>query len=183
MTDEKLIRTLLIAFYNGKTTQEEEAVLREFFNMKNISEEWDIDRKLFHALYDQSVVEVSEKFSERLEKNIDLYIKQKNDNSKYIKPKKIIDRHFIRRLSITAGSVAATILLLLGIFLSYNKFPNKNDVVTDTFTDPHEAAVVAEKILMAVSVNLNKGLLPFKKIKENVDKTNEILHENMIINN
>jgi hypothetical protein len=183
MTDEKLIRTLLTAFYNGETTQEEEAALCKFFNTKNISEKWNIDKKLFHILYDLSPIEISEKFSERLEKNIDLYIKQKNDKNEYTKPKKNIDRYVIRRLLITAGSVAAAVLLFLGIFLSYDNLFDKKYVITDTFTDPQEAIVVAEKILISVSINLNKGLLPIKKIKENMDKTNKIINENLIISN
>jgi hypothetical protein len=183
MTDEKLIQTLLTAFYNGETTQKEETVLREFFSMKNIPEKWNIDRNLFHTLYDPSLIDIPEKFSERLEKNFDRYIKQKENINQYTKPKKIITLHIVKRLLIATGSIAASILLFIGIFLSYNKLFDNHNIITNTFTDPQEAAIAAEKILMLVSVNLNKEFLPLKKTKDSINKTKEILNNNLITNN
>jgi hypothetical protein len=56
-------------------------------------------------------------------------------------------------------------------------------MITDTYTDPREAAVAAEKILTMVSVNLNKGFLPLEKTRESIEKTNELLNENLKLNN
>ncbi|MDR1114826.1 MAG: hypothetical protein LBL33_01475 [Tannerella sp.] len=170
MVDDKLIEKLLTAFYNGDTTREEEAILREFFNTKEISEKWNVDRTLFYALYDSSEIDVPKGFSERLENNIDKFNVSKENKR-------------IRHLFTGAGSIAAAILLLAGIFFFHNRPLSDSNMMTDTYTDPQEAAIVAEKIITLVSVNLNKGFSPLEKVKENIDKTNEILNENFKLNN
>lgn len=169
MTDEKKIERLLTAFYNGDTTLEEEALLQKFFNDTNISENWYADRDLFHALYDSSHIHISKDFLERLEHQIDNHIKKTGKAS----------RTKVKRLFISIGSVAAAVLLFAGIFFFHDKYSVKNDVLTDTFTDPLEAAIVAEKVLALVSSNLNKGLSPLEKLKENMNKTNELLNESL----
>jgi hypothetical protein len=173
MINEKLIEKLLTAFYNGDTTREEESILREFFNAKKIPEKWNVDRTLFHALYDPSEISVPKDFSKRLKNNIDKYIKE-TDISK--KSKKI------RHLFTVAGSIAATILFLVGIFFFHDRPFSSNERITDTYIDPQEAAIVAGKIITMVSVNLNKGFLPLEKTKENINKTNKILNENLKLN-
>jgi hypothetical protein len=166
--DEKLINILLTAFYNGKTTQEEEAALREFFNTKNIPGKWHTDKELFNALYDSLHINIPKGFPERLENNIDRYIRRKN---------------VFRRLLTGTGSIAAAILVFIGIFFSVDNISSGSDTISDTFTNPQEAAVAAEKILVLISCNLNKGLSPLEKAKESMNKTNEILNKNLEINN
>ncbi|MDR1222426.1 MAG: hypothetical protein LBL07_06055 [Tannerella sp.] len=165
MTDRNKIKQLLTAFYNGNTTREEEAFLRKFFNDPTVSEEWQADRDLFYALYDSSDIRMPEGFSERLENRIDSHIKAVRTKT--------------RRLWISMGSIAVAILLLAGLFFFKDNSTVKNDVITDTYTDPQEAAVVAEKILALVSSELNKGLSPLEKAKESIDKTNELLNKNL----
>jgi hypothetical protein len=170
MTDEKLIKKLITAFYNGDTTQEEETVLRVFFDTENLSEKWNADRDLFRALHDPSEIKLPEGLSERLENHIDKYIKKKTKKTGY--------------LLISAGSIAAAILLLMGIFFFHEQSSADNDgMITDTYTDPREATIAAEKILTLISVNLNKGFLPLEKTKESIDKTNELLNKNLKLKN
>jgi hypothetical protein len=179
MIDEDKIKKLLATFYNGDTTQEEETLLQEFLNDKNISEKWYEDRDLFHILYDSSGHCIPKGLSERLEHCIDRHIRKTatvNEN------KTVAVRKKIKRILISTGSIAAAILLFTGIFFFHDKPSVKNNVITDTYTDPKEAAIVAEKILALVSTNLNKGLSPLEKAKESIDKTNELLNESLNLN-
>lgn len=179
MIDDNKIEKLLEDFYNGTTTQEEETFLYQFFNDKNSSEKWHVERDLFHALYDPSHIHIPEGFSERLEHQIDRHI----ENTSAINESKTVVSHTkIKRLLIGMGSIAAAILLFTGIFFFHDKSSVKNDTLTDTYTDPQEAAIVAEKILALVSSSLNKGLSPLEKAKESIDKTNELLNENLNFN-
>jgi hypothetical protein len=178
MTDERLIKKLITAFYNGDTTQEEETILQKFFDTKNISEKWNADRNLFYALHDPSEIKLPKGFSERLENNIDRYIKETGHSNKVAK-----NRFKTGYLLISAGSIAAAILLLTGIFIFHEPSFSGDDMITDTYTDPREATVVAEKVLTLISVNLNKGFLPLEKTKKSIDKTNELLNKNLKLNN
>jgi hypothetical protein len=171
MTDENKIKQLLTAFYNGDTTQEEESLLRQFFDDKNIPEKWHTDRDLFHTLYDSSGICIPEGFSERLEHQINSHIRKTGFTD--------VSRTKIKRLWIGTGSIAAAILLLTGIFFFHGESPVKKDAITDTYTDPQEAAAAAEKILALVSSKLNEGLSPLEKAKESIDKTNELLTKNL----
>jgi hypothetical protein len=178
MTNDKKIERLLTAFYNGDTTQEEETLLQKFFNNTNISENWSADRDLFYALYDSSHIHIPEESLKRLEHQIDNHIKKTGITSKniFLRTKKT------KRLYISIGSIAAAVLLLAGIFFFHDKSSVKNDVLTDTLTDPQEAAIVVEKVLALVSSNLNKGLSPLEKVKYSINKTNELLNENLNLN-
>jgi hypothetical protein len=177
MMNEKDIEHLLTAFYNGDTTQIEEALLREYFDDPNIPENRRVDRDLFLALHDSSHIRIPQGFSERLEQRIDRHIKETDagNKNKSVQPG-------IKRLFIGIGSIAATLLLLAGIFFFREKSTVESYAITDTFTDPQEAALVAERALMLVSLNLNKGLSPLEKVKESMDKTNKLLNENLHLN-
>ncbi len=172
MTDEEKIKQLLEAFYNGDTSSEEEALLLKFFNSEDIDEEWYTDRDLFNVLHDPSNIQLPEGISERLENAIDKHIAETNPQKSSSKT---------RTLFIRITSAAAVILLCIGLFFTTDKH-TKSNMIADTYTDPEEAAMVAEQTLMLVSAKLNQGFYPLEKVKESVDKTNELLNENFKLN-
>jgi hypothetical protein len=55
-------------------------------------------------------------------------------------------------------------------------------MIADTYTNPTEAAAAAEQALMFVSAKLNQGFSPLEKVIEGVDKTNEVINENLKTN-
>jgi hypothetical protein len=172
MTDEKIIEQLLTAYYNGDTTPEEEKVLAEFFNGEDLSEKWHTDRDLFDALYDTSRISLPEGLSERLERAIDNHITVSLKIKLDLKTK---------RLFRSIMSAAAVALLCIGLFFVTNR-PSKQDYIADTYTNPEEAAIAVEQALLLVSAKLNQGLSPLEKVKESVEKTNEIINENVRLN-
>lgn len=168
MRDRKDIDKLLAAFYAGMTTREEEERLKAFFDNTGLSEQWHADRDIFRALYDPGDVSLPEGLSDRLEQALDRHIGASHRSKK--QPNKI------RRLYIAVGSVAAAALLCVTLFF-IGEHRQSAPVTADTFTDPHEAELVATEALALVSMHLNKGMSPFEKARKNMDKTNEVLEK------
>ena len=202
MNGNNNIEQLLKAFYDGDTTPEEEALLLEFFNSNNLDEKWQTERDMFNVLYDFSL---PDGISERLEKVINEHIaesvkdkhltKTANDdnethnNNEPLYPetrndilnKKAPMLQKTRKLFINISSAAAVILLCIGLFFTFEK-STKSHTIADTYTNPEEAAIVAEQMLTLVSTKLNKGFSPLEKIKESIDKTSGLLNESLNIN-
>ena len=177
MTDENKIEELLKAFYNGDTTLEEEALLLTFFNRKNLDEKWNTDRDILNALGDSSEIMLPKGVNERLENFIDIHIAKTSVKENESQDEKIPLKSKTQRLLIAITSSAAAIFLCIGIFYSLER-NNSSDMIADTYTNPEEAAIAVEQALILVSSKLNQGLSPLEKVKENIDKTNELLNEN-----
>jgi len=177
MTDENKIEQMLKAFYNGDSTPEEEALLLKFFNSKDLEEKWHMDRDILIALNDSSEITLPEGISERLENAIDNHITETLITENELLHKKIPLYSKTRRFLIAVVSSAAAILLCIGIFFVSENIQS-TDMIVDTYTDPEEAAIAAEQALMLVSTKLNQGLSPLEMVKDNIDKTNELLNDN-----
>ena len=172
MSEEKKIEQLLAVFYSGDTTPEEEEVLMQFFDREGLNERWRMDSDLFHALYDPSRISLPKGFSERLESAIDSHMAETTDRKPTLKT---------RRLFISLLSAAAAAILCIGLFFPFGK-TSKPDFMADTYTNPEEAAIVAEQTLLFISAKLNQGLHPLEVVKENINKTNELINEHLKIN-
>ena len=166
MNDDKKIEQLLAAFYNGETTPEEDKVLAEFFSSEDVSDKWHTDRDLFSALYDPTRIPLPKGLSARLEIAIDKHITESTNQKSNSK---------IRKMYLVFLSAADVVLLCIGLFFNPEK-NYKQDFIADTYTNPEEAAKAAEQALLFVSAKLNQGLSPLEKVKESVNKTNEILN-------
>ena len=169
MTDQNKITQLLAAFYNGDTTYEEENILYCFFNSEDVSEKYHTDRDLFRVLYDPARIPLPEGLSVRLEAGIDNHIAGSANLLSHVKT---------RRLLISILSAAAVILLCAGLFFIPKSTQNHSDFIADTYTNPEEAAIKAEQALIFISSKLNEGLAPLEKVKESVNKTNDIINQN-----
>ncbi|MDR2388362.1 MAG: DUF3379 domain-containing protein [Tannerellaceae bacterium] len=71
-------------------------------------------------------------------------------------------------------SLAAIVLLAIGIFLQINKQPH---TPTDTFTDPVEATLAAEQALGFMSRQLNRGLDRITYAQQEFEKANKTLEK------
>ena len=76
------------------------------------------------------------------------------------------------------ASAAAVALLCIGLFIFQGR-DSRQDFIADTYTNPEEAAIAAEQALLLISAKLNQGLALLEKVQNNVDKTNEVLNENL----
>lgn len=113
--------------------------------------------------------------SERLEQKIDLLAKKEMQADRTNNADKRFP--FKRRLSYWIGGIAATMLgAVLFVFSETNR---PETALTDTYTDPQEAAIVAQKALAMMSANLNKGLIKVNKTSEEIYKVNKIVNKQL----
>ena len=163
--DKEKIEQLLATFYAGNTSEAEEKVLIDFFTIEaSVPAEWENDRKLFVALKEMNERELPEGVSERLEQKIDQLASLPTTK-----------RSMIRNLSLWGGSVAAAILVLVGVFVFEGKEPIPARM--DTFDNPAEASKVATEALSLISMNLNKGLNQVETAQKDMDKVNARMNE------
>jgi len=81
--------------------------------------------------------------------------------------------HLTRRIS----GIAAAILGAL--FLIFTETNRPAPTMADTFTDPEEAAVVAQNALAFMSRNLNKGLGQVNEAGQEITKINKIVNKHL----
>lgn len=130
-------------------------------------DEQKIDELIAKVLQDE--VQLPDGLSERLERHIDQMTEANKEEAQQIP---------IRKRWISQLSVAASILLALGISISVY-FLQAGSQPKDTFNDPQEAALVAEHALMLLSQNLNKGLNGVQQAHQEVTKVNQVLNKQL----
>ena len=137
------IERLLAKFYEGTTTESQEEALRDYFRTTEVPEHLLKDKEIFLNLYLNADhdVEMAEKEQRFFRPN------SSKNNWRWI------------------GSIAATILLLVGLGYGIDNL-GKNvcpPTPQDTFSDPEEAYRMFQATLLEISVNLNNG---FNEVKE-----------------
>ena len=124
-----------------------------------------IDELIDKVLQEDQIL--PEGLSERLEQQIDAWATTE---------KKETMRSSFRRRSLYwfSGAVA---LLCVGIFQFVA--PEKENQLADTYTNPQEAAIAAQKALAFMSVNLNKGIEQVNEAQQEMNKVNNILNKHL----
>ena len=118
-----------------------------------------IDELINKAL--QEDLALPEGLSERLERRID-----------FLAQEEVSPRVSRRRSFYWISGIAAAILGAL--FLIFTETNRPAPTMADTFTDPEEAAVVAQNALAFMSRNLNKGLGQVNEAGQEITKINKI---------
>jgi hypothetical protein len=156
------IKQLLEKFYAGDTEPEEERRLKDYFlNGEHADESLKKDRTLFRALYAEPY-QAPEGVSARLEATL-----RRLDECERASRTRPLHRW--------AGRVAAVALLCLAIFFA--TFPDRRRAVADTYDNPEDAALMAEKTLLYVSTKLNKGIEQTFAVRQEMEKMNEVLEK------
>ncbi len=121
------------------------------------------EKKLDKLIHKAAHIPIPEGLEKRLENQIDLYAAAEKKKS-------------FRPYYIWSASAAAGVLLGIGIFIStvYNA---NNQKIADTYSDPREASLVAEKALTFMSVQLNAGLEQLTDAGQEMEKINNILNK------
>ncbi len=158
----KKIERLLVKYYDGSTSIEEEAFLMAFFEQEVIPDYLKQDKEMF-LFY---AAEKEEEYPADLENNILEAIEgeESKERSK--------ERHLPKYLY-WVSSVAASLLIVLSVYF-YQKSPS----LEDTYENPELAYLETKKVLYYVSSKLNKGTLPveenFSKIADGTNEINKI---------
>jgi hypothetical protein len=126
-----------------------------------------IDELINKALREDG--ELPEGLSGRLEQYIDnLAAKEQKQKSPLMR------KHFIYLF----GGVAAAMLIGFVLFLQTDNFYNK-PTTADTFSDPQEAAIAANKALAFMSTQLNNGLDQVSDAEQEINKVNKIVNKQL----
>lgn len=177
------IRILIESFYNGETTAAEEEMLLSYFEGDDVAEDLLEERDVFLQLKNTEPIDIPVGLEFRLNNLI--------DNLAANESQKIVIRelnHSSRSLLwFKIGGIAASVAILfsIGLYVGNNsKGDAFSDIaqgveVKDSFDDPADAYKEAERALMLVSYNLNKGVDQISVVSDNIDKTNTILDKNV----
>ena len=128
--------------------------------------EQEIDQLIKQAL--QAEAELPKGLEERLEKQIDALAEAERPHLRLTPT-----RSFRWAIS---GIAAALIGTLFWVQLERQATP---PTPADTFSDPKEAALVAEKALVMLSQNLNKGLAQAQASTEEMRQINQIINKHL----
>jgi len=151
----KKVQDLLEKFYEGKSSLEDESVLRSFFLNEEVPEELESDRLYFATME-------TEKKNLQPDGDLTSDILQAINDSEQSKQGK---RSFITRLYPWIGAAAGLLLVLSTYFFLSLQRPK------DTFDDPKLAYIEAQKVLLYVSNKLSEGTKPLYIIQETNKKT------------
>ena len=121
----------------------------------------DFDKLIQEAL--RSEQKLPEGLSERLESHIDQLAADEKKHKIY---------RIKKRSIYWFGSIAASLIIGVAIFFQVE---SRYTGPKDTFSDPNEAAIVAQNALALLSTRLNKGLDQVSAAGEEVNKVNTIL--------
>ena len=151
-----VVRKLIARYYSGESTEDEENLLRRYFDQKDIPDEFEAERHIFgYYVSESDIPEPSADFEARIIAGIDA------DEAR-------IPSRGIRKALITYMSAAAGLILIIA---SYFLIINKADSI-DTYSDPELAYAETIKILMDVSNKVNLATESLKPVGRMNDITN-----------
>ncbi|OGU15578.1 MAG: hypothetical protein A2X61_03275 [Ignavibacteria bacterium GWB2_35_12] len=163
-TKESKIDELIIKYFDGETSLEEENELKEFFNQSEIPERYEKFVSHFKFIDTESKEFLSDDFDDVV--------------SKRITQTKIHKTNFIYKIGYGIAAVAAVIAILMMAYVQYSSLPFKSlrlDYLSqDTYKDPNLAYAETKKTLLYVSSEMNKGMAQLEKLSKFDKSINEL---------
>ena len=83
----------------------------------------------------------------------------------------------LRKFCYGGSSIAAALLLALGIWQYVNNSRISNELLTDTYSSPQEAETVARKALLLISSNLNKGMKQASQTQKEISRISRFINK------
>jgi len=148
------IELLIEKFYNGETSKYEEQLLKDYFDQKDIPEQYSDTKEYFNFLQKEAALELDDVFDEKFFKETGLDEHQTNNK-----------RIWMYRIS----GIAATILVFVLVWFGTELFQPKE--VYGTISDPAVAFLETQKAVDEVSKKMNKGLKPAEKTVKTIDNS------------
>lgn len=166
------IKKQLSLYYNGETTDQEEKELIRFFTEEDVPDELRKEKLFFSQLYKRNEMEIPDGMDKRLESLIDSWENTEKRSRKVKRNKRFIKIEWI-------GSIAASILILLGIGTYLYKPYNNVATSQDTCKNPEEAYAQAQKALVLLSSTVNKGMEEMEYVSKTTTKVKEKVNEQL----
>lgn len=139
------IKELLSKFYEGATSEEEEAQLKEYLADPAVAS--DFPEAEYMAANRTAIPEPTDDFFNKLE-------------AVTHSERRMTSRQEMMRYSMT---IAATAVILIGTYLLFDYL--RPDRMRDTYSDPEIAMAEIKSILTTVSQNMNTGTEPLGSIR------------------
>ncbi len=152
------IEKLLSSYYEGQTSESEEALLRAYFTTHEVPAHLQADKEVFAALADCTTTVVPEILEARLEQAIDY--RASKEKRRYLLPR---NRRWI--------SIAAGLALLIGVGFTFYQY--NHSTPEDTFSDPLEARRALQAALLEVSNGLNDGMYQVEEVRQDIIDINQ----------
>jgi len=153
------IERLIGKYYDGNTTLEEERRLKDFFAQEKVPPQFQAE-KLYFAMLS------GEKARNLPDDGLETAVMDK------VAKEGLLVRLMARRQWFYASvGVAASVLILLAIFIKFDPFPKR---LQDTYTDPQQAYLEAKKVLLFVSGKFNEGADKLQPLKTYDDGLSEL---------
>jgi hypothetical protein len=166
--DLKKIKALLADYYEGRTSREEEAVLRKFFSTSEVPSELEADRLLFISLMESGEENIPDmNFDEKLFTAIEQQKRRVNTGKNSL----------TRRMFITVSGIAAGILILLGsYFFLVERQMQENLLAGDEYTLEETLLAYEEtrNALLLVSQVMNRGTAPLEPLSKMETATRQL---------
>lgn len=162
------IDKLLADFYEGKTSENQEAVLKSYFESHDVPQRLQTDKRFFLSFHTTINPEVPEGLEEKLSKSID----NREKDEKRLHQRK---RYLSNRKWITG--IAASISLVIATTITMMTFDFNSSRPKDTFQDPYQAYLAMEDALIEVSSNLNDGLEQLAETHTEIKQINKQIRE------
>lgn len=170
------IKSLLNAYYEGRTSIEEEERLHAFFRQVEVPQELSSDKELFLYLSSwKGRAEVPDGLKDRMSACIDGWEQAEQTHRAY--RKRITRRIFLRRCM---GMAAGVLLIFsVGTYLYHTSQLRPRPLPEDTCASPEEAYAEAQKALLLFSHSLNKGLAQVEKAEETTGKVKKVVEKHV----
>lgn len=168
------INKILKDFYNGEATAEDEQTLLQYFNSNNVAEELLNEKEFFLEAYYATSEPTPSALESKLNALIDELADSENKTARVINLKK-------KKKLIWIGSIAASLILMIGIghyFINTNRIDGPTIAKTIN-NDEQKQMEEAQKALVLLSSNFNKGIDQLSLVSENISKTNGILDKTL----
>ncbi|MFC2312823.1 MAG: hypothetical protein ACFNLR_02185 [Prevotella denticola] len=146
MTKTEDIKRLLVSYYDGQTTEEEEETLRSYFNGDHTDAGLEEDRAFFAALQPKECP-VPEGLEDRLSRQVSQWNTIETSLRRDV-------RHSSLRWIV---GIAASLLLLFAAGTIVHQHENTSSA-QDTYTNAKDAYAETSRALMKFSKTLNKGI-------------------------
>lgn len=160
------VEKLLAAYYDGRTTEDEERALRSYFETQVVPDRLLIDKKLFLSFRTECPVEVPAYLEAKLTGMID---------AKAQEEKTFLVKNKSRRNWKWIGGIAAGILFV--ITFGYGVINFQSSHPKDTYTNPEDAYLALRSVFMEMSVTMNNGIDQLAESRQEVSQINKEIKE------
>lgn len=164
------IEEILNRYLEGKSTLEEETILKKHFSRTDLPDDQREMKELFGYL-NSAQKESAPDFDVSEHLNSIIETEWKNDN-----------RNRFRRILTWAGSAAAVLVLSFGLFQYLNK---PQPAIKDTYKDPKLAYLETKRALLLVSRTMNHntaGLKYLAKVDQSFSQAKKVAEIDKVIN-